>query len=153
MRYEDMLAEPQKIFGGLARHLLFNPNEAELADAIDRSSFERLRGTGQWKEALSAESKSSALSMRTVSKWRAWLYARVEARAPRATAAAGLACRVRHTGQTIHRTKRLRPAPGGEQRSLFEINKLHGFHDAFHVFSTVGRSSTRCHSSRGTTWA
>jgi len=114
MRYEDMLAEPQKIFGGLARHLLFNPNEAELADAIDRSSFERLRGTGQWKEALSAESKSSALSMRTVSKWRAWLYARVEARAPRATAAAGLACRVRHTGQTIHRTKRLRPAPGGE---------------------------------------
>jgi len=71
MRYEDMLAEPQKIFGGLARHLLFNPNEAELADAIDRSSFERLRGTGQWKEALSAESKSSALSMRTVSKWRA----------------------------------------------------------------------------------
>jgi Sulfotransferase domain len=74
MRYEDMLAEPQKTFGGLARHLLFTPNEDQLADAIDRSSFERLRDqeekdgfgerpkkaerffregrTGQWKEVL-----------------------------------------------------------------------------------------------------
>jgi Sulfotransferase domain len=43
MRYEDMLAEPQKTFGALARHLLFTPSENELADAIDRSSFERLR--------------------------------------------------------------------------------------------------------------
>ena len=43
MRYEDMLAEPQKTFGALARHLLFTPSESELADAIDRSSFERLR--------------------------------------------------------------------------------------------------------------
>jgi Sulfotransferase domain len=43
MRYEDMLAEPQKTFGALARHLLFKPSESELADAIDRSSFERLR--------------------------------------------------------------------------------------------------------------
>jgi hypothetical protein len=43
MRYEDMLAEPRKTFGGLARHLLFKPSESELADAIDRSSFDRLR--------------------------------------------------------------------------------------------------------------
>jgi hypothetical protein len=43
MRYEDMLAEPHKTFGALAPHLLFKPTESELADAIDRSSFERLR--------------------------------------------------------------------------------------------------------------
>jgi len=74
MRYEDMLAEPQKTFGALARHLLFKPSDSELADAIDRSSFERLREqeekagfrerpekaerffrdgrAGQWKEVL-----------------------------------------------------------------------------------------------------
>jgi hypothetical protein len=74
MRYEDMLAEPRKAFGGLARHLLFKPSEDQLTDAIDRSSFERLREqeekegfrerpekaerffregrTGQWKEVL-----------------------------------------------------------------------------------------------------
>ena len=43
MRYEDMLSEPQKTFGALARHLLFTPSDAQLADAIDRSSFARLR--------------------------------------------------------------------------------------------------------------
>jgi hypothetical protein len=43
MRYEDMLAEPQKTFGALARHLLFTPSDEQLSDAIDRSSFERLR--------------------------------------------------------------------------------------------------------------
>ena len=43
MRYEDMLAEPQKTFSALARHLLFKPSESELSDAIDRSSFARLR--------------------------------------------------------------------------------------------------------------
>jgi hypothetical protein len=74
MRYEDMLNEPQKTFGALARHLLFTPGESELAEAIDRSSFERLREqeekegfrerpehakrffregrTGQWKDVL-----------------------------------------------------------------------------------------------------
>jgi hypothetical protein len=74
MRYEDMLAGPQKTFGALARHLLFKPTEDQLADAIDRSSFERLREqeenegfrerpeqakrffregrAGQWKEVL-----------------------------------------------------------------------------------------------------
>src|SRR5690242_8980318 len=43
MRYEDMLAEPQKTFGALARHLLFKPSDEQLADAVDRSSFKRLR--------------------------------------------------------------------------------------------------------------
>ncbi len=43
MRYEDMLAEPEKTFGGLARHLLLNPTAAQLADAIHRSSFDKLR--------------------------------------------------------------------------------------------------------------
>jgi len=74
MRYEDMLAEPQKTFGALARHLLFKPTGGELADAIKRSSFEQLKEqeekdgfrerpdkaerlfrdgrAGQWKEIL-----------------------------------------------------------------------------------------------------
>jgi hypothetical protein len=77
MRYEDMLAEPQKTFGALARHLLFTPTDDQLADAIDRSSFERLREqedkegfrerpekaerffrdgrAGQWKEVLTPQ--------------------------------------------------------------------------------------------------
>jgi hypothetical protein len=77
MRYEDMLNQPQKTFGALARHLLFKPSESELADAIDRSSFERLREqeekagfkerpdeaerffregrAGQWKEVLTPQ--------------------------------------------------------------------------------------------------
>jgi Sulfotransferase domain len=77
MQYEDMLAEPHKIFGALARHLLFTPSESELADAIDRSLFDRLREqeenagfrerpeqakrffregrAGQWKEVLTPQ--------------------------------------------------------------------------------------------------
>lgn len=43
MRYEDMLNEPEKTFGALARHLLLNPMADELALAIKRSSFESLR--------------------------------------------------------------------------------------------------------------
>ena len=43
MRYEDMLSEPEKIFGALARHLLLNPTAEELNLAIKRSSFESLR--------------------------------------------------------------------------------------------------------------
>jgi Sulfotransferase domain len=76
MRYEDMLAEPRKTFGALARHLLFTPSDEQLADAIDRSSFQRLREqeekagfkerpdeaerffrdgrAGQWKEVLTS---------------------------------------------------------------------------------------------------
>lgn len=43
MRYEDMLAEPEKTFGGLARHLRIAPTAAQLEQAIERSSFENLR--------------------------------------------------------------------------------------------------------------
>jgi hypothetical protein len=74
MRYEDMLADPRSTFGALARHLLLAPSPAQLAEAIDRSSFEKLRTqeetdgfrerpkeaerffragrAGQWKEML-----------------------------------------------------------------------------------------------------
>jgi hypothetical protein len=77
MRYEDMLAEPDKLFAGLARHLLINATPAQLAQAIKRSSFGRLQQkeaqdgfrerpkhasrffregrAGQWKEVLSAK--------------------------------------------------------------------------------------------------
>jgi len=77
MRYEDMLADPEKIFGGLARHLLLNPTAAELKLAIERSSFESVQAqedaegfkekpkqakrffregrAGQWKEALTPQ--------------------------------------------------------------------------------------------------
>jgi hypothetical protein len=43
MRYEDMLATPECTFGGLARHLLLSPTPGQLPDAIERSSFARLR--------------------------------------------------------------------------------------------------------------
>ncbi len=43
MRYEEMLAEPEKIFSGLARHLLLDPTPAQLREAIERSSFEKLK--------------------------------------------------------------------------------------------------------------
>jgi Sulfotransferase domain len=74
MRYEDMLATPERTFGGLARHLLLNPTPKQLAYAIERSSFTNLRvqeesegfrerssqtdrffregRAGQWKEVL-----------------------------------------------------------------------------------------------------
>lgn len=76
MRYEDMLADPAKVFGGLVKHLLQEATSAELALAIERSSFERLRSqeeqtgfvekpeaaqrffregrAGQWKDVLTA---------------------------------------------------------------------------------------------------
>lgn len=43
MRYEDMLDDPHKIFGGLARHLLLNPTDEQLDLAIQRSSFKELK--------------------------------------------------------------------------------------------------------------
>ncbi|QIG50320.1 sulfotransferase domain-containing protein [Nordella sp. HKS 07] len=74
MRYEDMIADPSATFGKLARHLLMVPTAAQLAEATDRSSFDRLQKqeaeegfterpkvskqffregkTGQWKTAL-----------------------------------------------------------------------------------------------------
>lgn len=43
MRYENMLADPMRIFGGLARHLLLRPGEQQLRLAVERSSFENLK--------------------------------------------------------------------------------------------------------------
>jgi hypothetical protein len=43
VRYEDMLADPKKAFGAMARHLLFDPTRRELERAIERSSFARLQ--------------------------------------------------------------------------------------------------------------
>ncbi len=43
MRYENMLADPQRTFGGLARHLLLRPSEEQLELAIARSSFDVLQ--------------------------------------------------------------------------------------------------------------
>lgn len=77
MRYEDMLADPQKTFGAVARHLLLTSTRRQLTKAIERSSFARLREqeqasgfrerppdadqsffregrAGQWKEVLTS---------------------------------------------------------------------------------------------------
>ncbi len=43
MRYEDMLADPEKMFGGLARHLLIKATPGELRSAIELSSFDKLK--------------------------------------------------------------------------------------------------------------
>jgi hypothetical protein len=75
MRYEDMLAEPQKTFAGLVQHLLIDARRHQIAKAIEQSSFENLQQqekeggflerperasaaffregrAGQWKEVL-----------------------------------------------------------------------------------------------------
>lgn len=43
MRYEDMLADPQSAFHRLTQHLLMAPSKTELTEAIERSSFEKLK--------------------------------------------------------------------------------------------------------------
>jgi hypothetical protein len=43
MRYEDMIADSLGAFAGLARHLLLKPKQAQLQEAVDRSSFEKLQ--------------------------------------------------------------------------------------------------------------
>ncbi|MGE0735805.1 MAG: sulfotransferase domain-containing protein [Alphaproteobacteria bacterium] len=43
MRYEDMLADPEKTFGKLCEFLLLQPKRAELLGAIEKSSFNRLK--------------------------------------------------------------------------------------------------------------
>lgn len=43
MRYEDMLADPEKTFGDLAHHILLKPTKKQLQEAIDKSSFDKLR--------------------------------------------------------------------------------------------------------------
>jgi hypothetical protein len=77
MRYEDMLATPEKTFEALAKHLLLNATRAQVALAIERASFANLRSqeekegfkeksekadrffregrAGQWKEVLSPQ--------------------------------------------------------------------------------------------------
>lgn len=77
MRYEDMLAEPGKIFGGLARHLQLSATADQVDQAVDRAAFGRLRAqedeksfrerppmahrffregrAGQWKEVLTSQ--------------------------------------------------------------------------------------------------
>lgn len=51
MRYEDMLADPRKSFGGLVRHLLLKPSDEELDRAIELSSFDVLKKQEQESEA------------------------------------------------------------------------------------------------------
>jgi hypothetical protein len=43
MRYEDMLADPETAFGGLARHLVLGATPEQVREAIDRSSFDKLQ--------------------------------------------------------------------------------------------------------------
>ncbi|MBL9035797.1 MAG: sulfotransferase domain-containing protein [Rhodospirillaceae bacterium] len=43
LRYEDMLADPMRVFGGLAQFLGLNPPKARLQRAVERSSFKALR--------------------------------------------------------------------------------------------------------------
>jgi Sulfotransferase domain len=43
MRYEDMLAEPEKTFGALARHLLLPSTSQQIGKAIELSSFARMQ--------------------------------------------------------------------------------------------------------------
>ncbi|MEP0320824.1 sulfotransferase domain-containing protein [Bauldia litoralis] len=78
VRYEDMLDKPERTFKRIARHLRTDPTKDQLRQAIELSSFDRLRAreaeagffekpdtsvdmffregrAGQWQERLSAE--------------------------------------------------------------------------------------------------
>jgi Sulfotransferase domain len=77
MRYEDMLSDTEKTFGGLAEHLLLGATPEQVRKAIDWSSFDNLKNqeqedgfkekpehaerffregrAGQWKDVLSSE--------------------------------------------------------------------------------------------------
>ena len=46
VRYEDLIADPKKHFGAVARHLLMAPTEDQLDKAIEMTGFERLRAEG-----------------------------------------------------------------------------------------------------------
>ncbi len=43
VRYEDMLAKPTETFTSIARHLRLEPTDAQIAEAIELSSFEKLK--------------------------------------------------------------------------------------------------------------
>jgi len=77
VRYEDLVADPIRYFGSVARHLLMTPKEDQLARAVELTGFERLRQkesvsgfverpdttnqffrtgkAGQWREVLQEE--------------------------------------------------------------------------------------------------
>jgi hypothetical protein len=77
VRYEDLLAEPVAAFGAIASHVLMRPTPEQLNQAIERTSFKRLKQAeteagfaekprtadeffregraDQWREVLSAE--------------------------------------------------------------------------------------------------
>ena len=78
VRYEDMVENPRRTFGTIARHLRTKPNRDQLARAIAATSFDRLRAqevaagfaekpeatgdlffregrVGQWRESLSED--------------------------------------------------------------------------------------------------
>jgi hypothetical protein len=60
MRYEDMLEDPERTFGGLARHLLMEPTPEQLREAIERSSFERLQAQEKQKGFRESSPKADA---------------------------------------------------------------------------------------------
>lgn len=71
MRYEDMLADPEKTFGALARHLTLRPTAAQLSDAIERSSFGRLKEQEQSAGFRERPRKSDAFfRVGTAGQWR-----------------------------------------------------------------------------------
>jgi hypothetical protein len=43
VRYEDILADPVAVFGGLAAHLRLGASDDQIVEAVKRSSFERLQ--------------------------------------------------------------------------------------------------------------
>ena len=77
VRYEDLIADPKRHFGAVARHLLMTPTEEKLERAIGMTGFERLQQkeaaagfderpdtttqffrvgkAGQWRDVLSAD--------------------------------------------------------------------------------------------------
>ena len=71
MRYEDMLADPHKVFGGLARHLLLEPTSEQLDGAINFASFDRLRAQED-KEGFRERPEQSAKFFREgrAGQWR-----------------------------------------------------------------------------------
>nr|WP_234889125.1 sulfotransferase domain-containing protein [Agrobacterium vitis] len=84
MRYEDMLAYPERFFGGLAAFLDLRPTEVQLRNAIEKSSFSELAKqelkhgfkekpqraerffregrAGQWRDLLSSEQIKKVLA-------------------------------------------------------------------------------------------
>jgi hypothetical protein len=62
MRYEDMLARPLDTFRGLCRHLLLDPSDAQLASAIELSSFEQAKAQEAQKGYRERPNQSKAFS-------------------------------------------------------------------------------------------